>query len=111
MANMSTAPHPVRYTYAEYLWLEEDSNVKHEYLDGQIYAMAGGTAEHSALASAVGILLGSQIRGRCTTFNSDLRVHTASGLATYPDVAVVCGASERDPESHDTIINPTLVVE
>ncbi|WP_437914411.1 hypothetical protein WME73_00620 [Sorangium sp. So ce302] len=43
--------HRVHYTYAEYLTLEASSNVKHEYLDGQIYAMAGGTPEHAALAA------------------------------------------------------------
>ena len=43
--------HGVHYTYAEYLALEATSNVKHEYLDGQIYAMAGGTPEHAALGA------------------------------------------------------------
>jgi len=43
---------PSVHTYAEYLALEASSNVKHEFLGGQIYAMAGGTPEHAALAAA-----------------------------------------------------------
>src|SRR5947207_10018923 len=111
MASMSTVPHPVRYTYEEYLRLEEYSNVRHEYLDGQIYPMTGGTVEHSALSNAVATILIPQIRGRCTTFNSDLRIRTSSDLTTYPDVSVVCGPLERDAISHDTITNPRLIVE
>jgi hypothetical protein len=49
---MTTAAHRVHYTVAEYLAFEEGTDAKHEYLDGQIYAMAGGTPEHAALASA-----------------------------------------------------------
>jgi Uma2 family endonuclease len=50
---MAAPAHRIHYTYTEYLALEASSNVKHEYLDGQIYAMAGGTPEHAALAAAV----------------------------------------------------------
>jgi len=63
--------HKLNYTYAEYLGFEASSNVKHEFLDGQIYAMAGGTPEH-------------------------LRVRTPTGLTTYPDVTVICGPRELD---------------
>src|ERR1044072_155356 len=111
MAGMSTLPHPVRYTFKEYVELEKFSNIKHEYLDGQIYAMAGGTAEHSPLCNAGSTLLTTQTRGRCNTFNSDLQVRSSSNLTTYPDVTVVCGPSERDAISRDVITNPTLIVE
>jgi Uma2 family endonuclease len=85
------------------------SNVKHEYLDGQIYAMAGGTPEHAALQVAVPSLLFPQIRAaRCRAHGSDLRVHVlATGLATYPDVTIVCGAREIDPEDAISVTNPT----
>ena len=102
-----------RYTYAEYLDLEEVSNVKHEYLAGAIYAMAGGTPEHAEMAAALISMLSARLRGsQCRVYSSDLRVRvTATGLATYPDVTVVCGPLERDPGSHTTIINPTAVFE
>lgn len=102
-----------RHSFADYIALEEASNTKHEFLDGEIYAMAGGTPEHAALAVSVSASLLGQLRGRgCRVFSSDLRVRVlASGLATYPDVTVVCGPLERDPESRTTIVNPRLVVE
>jgi Uma2 family endonuclease len=102
-----------RYTFADYLALEECSNVKHEYFGGEIYAMAGGTPEHAALAAACSATLLDQLRGGpCRVYSSDLRVRVLStGLAAYPDVTVVCGPSERDPESSSTVTNPRLIVE
>ena len=110
---MAFPAHNIHYDYAEYLALESSSNVKHEYLGGQIYAMAGGTPEHPALAAVVIGLLFSQLRGgRCRTLDSDLRVRVgATGLATYPDVTVVCGPWERDREDPHAITNPTLIAE
>ncbi len=110
---MSSSAHRVHYTYAEYLGLEAASNVKHEYLDGQIYGMAGGTPEHAALAAAVvGLLFPQLLAGDCRAHSSDLRVRVlATGLATYPDVTVVCGPRRQDPEDEDAVINPTLLVE
>lgn len=105
--------HRIRYTLAEYLALEASSNVKHEYLDGQIYAMAGGTPEHAALAAAViGLLFGALRGGSCRAHDSDLRVRVrATGLTTYPDVTVVCGRRELSPEDPHAVTNPTLIVE
>jgi Uma2 family endonuclease len=102
-----------RYTYADYLALEAASNVKHEFLAGEIYGMAGGTPEHAALSVAVSSALLAQLRGGPSrVYSSDLRVRVlATGLATYPDVTVVCGDAERDPESPTTVVNPRLVVE
>lgn len=110
---VATAVHQVTYTYAEFRSLEEASNVKHEFYRGQIYAMAGGTPEHAALQAATSALLVGQLRGRnCRAHSSDLRVRVlATGLATYPDVTVVCGPSERDPEDKNNVVNPTLLVE
>ncbi len=101
------------YTYADYLAHEEASNVKHEYLDGEIYAMAGGTPEHASLAMVIGSSLVTQLEGKpCRVFSSDLRVRVAeTGLTTYPDVSVVCGPLQRDNESPETILNPTVLVE
>jgi Uma2 family endonuclease len=102
-----------RYTFADYLALEDASNTKHEYLHGEIYGMAGGTPEHAALCVAVSTALLTQLRGGpCRVYSSDLRVRVlATGLATYPDVTVVCGDLEPDPESATTVANPRVVVE
>lgn len=101
-----------RNSYAEYLEIDELSNVKLEYYDGEIFAMAGGTPDHAALAMNVGFaLIGVRERG-CTVYSSDLRIRVlATGLAAYPDVTVVCGPKQLDPESRTTVINPAVIVE
>ena len=60
---MSESAHSVRHSYHEYLVLEATSNTKHEFLAGQIYAVAGGTPEHAAVAGNVVALLNAQLRG------------------------------------------------
>ncbi len=109
----ASAPRYHRYTFREYIAFEDASNVKHEFIDGEIYAMAGGTPEHAALSAAVIALLVSQLRdGRCRAFSSDLRVRvSATGLSTYPDATVVCGPLERDPEEKTVVTNPIVIVE
>ena len=109
---MSSIPTP-RYSFADYLALEEQSTVRHEYVDGLILAMAGGTPEHAALSAAVIARLSGGLAGRpCRVFSSDLRLRVlATGLATYPDAAVVCGHLETDPESALTVTNPVVIVE
>ena len=110
---MTSPAHRIQYGWEEYLALEASSNVKHEFLEGQIYGMAGGTPEHAALKAAVTGVLFAQIRGgRFRAYDADLRVRVLeTGLATYPDVTVVCGPSERDPSDANAITNPTLIVE
>jgi Uma2 family endonuclease len=100
-------------TFAEYLALEARSETKHELINGVIYAMAGGTPEHSRLSVNVAGELRAALAGKpCATFNSDLRVRVlATGLATYPDATVVCGKLETDPEDKNTITNPVVLVE
>lgn len=89
------------------------SAVKHEFLGGDIYAMAGGTPEHAALSAALIARLAALTRGGpCRAYTSDLRVRVLrTGLATYPDAAVVCGPLERDPESPSHVTNPALLLE
>jgi Uma2 family endonuclease len=66
---MPTAARQVHHTYAEYLTLEEESSTRHEYLDGEIYATAGGTPDHAALAAAVLRLIGGRLPRGCRAFN------------------------------------------
>ena len=102
----------LHYTYADYLAVEHNSPVRHEYLDGEIFAMAGGTPEHAALAAQMIAVLQARLPAGCHVFSSDLKVRIeASGLTTYPDLSVVCGAVERAASDANAITNPTLLVE
>jgi Uma2 family endonuclease len=95
------------------VWLEQESSTRHEFLAGEIVAMAGGTPEHAAMAAEIIGQLRDQLReGPCRVFTSDLGVRVlATGLATYPDASVVCGPTERDPDKKTNVINPRVVVE
>jgi Uma2 family endonuclease len=102
-----------QYTFEQYLELEEVARVRHEFYNGEIYAMAGGTPEHAAMAAAITSLLGRQLASSpCRVYSSDLRVRVlATGLATYPDITVICGRSERCPDSPTHVVNPKVVVD
>src|SRR5258708_14502493 len=102
------------YTVGDYLVLERDSEVKHEFDAGDILAMSGGTARHSALAAKIVTAMEVTRAPGCTVFTSDMRVRVvATGRATYPDVSMVRGPIEYDPEdaARTTITNPALLVE
>jgi len=103
-----------RSTYDEYLAFERDSEMKHEFADGEIYAMAGGSLRHSALASRISAALESARPSDCIAFQSDMRLRVlATGRATYPDASMVYGPIQLDPAdpSGTTITNPSLLVE
>lgn len=111
---MSLARRIHRYTYADYFALELSSTTKHEFLDGEIYAKARGTEEHSALAAEVLRALGNAIGDRpCRAHTSDLRIYVeAIGLATFPDGTVICGPLEQHrPSPSATALNPRILVE
>ena len=100
-----------RMTYAEYLGAEALSAARHEFLDGAVWAMAGGSPEHGALAAAIIGQLQNALRGKpCRVYTSDVRVHGV-GLSTYPDVSAVCGALETAPDDPEAITNPVVLVE
>lgn len=100
-------------SYAEYLALERSSQTKHEYVDGHVYAMAGGSTEHARLAARLIAQLVQALTGRpCEVFSSDLRVRNVeTGRSTYPDVTVVCGRIERAPDDEHAATNPRLIAE
>ena len=103
-----------RYTYADYVALEQTSSTKHEFLGGEIYAMAGGSEEHSALAAEVLRALGNAVGDRpCRVHTSDLRIYVEdAGLATFPDGAVICGPLQQHSTSPTaTALNPIVLLE
>jgi Uma2 family endonuclease len=101
------------YTLRDYLDVEEISVVRHELIDGEIVALAGGSPEHAALSSAIPALLGRQLSGQpCRTYSADLRIRVqATGLATYADASVLCDPVIRDPSSPTHVLNPRVVFE
>ena len=102
------------YTYEQYLELERDSTTKHEFVDGEIYAMAGGSPRHNALAFKMSVAIASGMPAGCQGFTSDQKIRVlATGRTTYPDVSMVCGSVALDPadSKRHVITNPILLVE
>lgn len=99
--------------YADYLTAEFAAESKHEFVEGHVFAMAGGTAEHAALVAAITVQLGAQLRGKsCRVYSSDLRIRMHEvDVAAYPDVTVVCGAIIHDTQDRQSATNPTVIVE
>ena len=96
---------------AEYQQLEEDTNTRYEYHQGEVFAMAGGTMEHSGIAANVLKLLGNLLPTNCRPFESNLKVYIpAVDKGLYPDVSVACRPVERMKEIN-AITNPVLLVE
>ena len=110
MGQPATQP---KSTYAEYLAFEEQALERHEFIDGEIVAMSGGTRRHAAVTMNVGAELRARLRGKpCRPTAAAQRVYVeATDQAFYPDVSVVCGkftGPEHDPHAID---NPTVIVE
>ncbi len=103
------------FSIADYLLHERDSRDKHEYRDGEILLMAGGTADHSLVTLNVGGELRSILKGKpCHVYDSNLRVRIPRTiLYTYPDATVICGPRILDPNDNtgETVTNPKLIVE
>jgi Uma2 family endonuclease len=100
-----------RITPQEYLEIERKAETRSEYLDGQMFAMAGASFEHTQIVRNITVELGLQLRnGPCEIFPLDLRTKVnPTGLYTYPDIAGVCG--EAQIEDFDNLVNPILLVE
>ncbi len=104
-----------KYTISEYLAFEQDASEKHEYRDGWIVAMAGGTYNHGVIAANLIRELGNALKGKpCRVADSTVRVRIPrTPLYTYPDMTIVCGEAQFDSldGSGKTLINPRVIVE
>ena len=102
-----------RLTEAEYLEIERAAEVKSEFFDGEMFAMAGGTPQHSLIGSNLIREFGNHLENSpCLAYNADLRIKVdASGLCTYPDLSVICGPLQFAEGTDDTVVNPTVLVE
>src|SRR5262245_46213246 len=108
---MSAQPQP-RLTPEEYLELERAAEFRHEYYNGHIYLMAGGTVRRALIAHNLHHRLGSGLEKLpCIVVGADVRLCVASGgLYTYPDLMVVCGDPKYGDDRQDTLLNPVLII-
>ncbi len=100
-------------TEEEYFELEENSEVKHEYFYGEIFAMAGAKNNHNLLVvNLTGILYNHFKSKPCYVYPSDMRVSVEKGkYYTYPDISIVCGKREFLDKNETTLTNPNLIIE
>jgi len=103
------------YTPQEYLKMEERSETRHEFVNGEIYDMSGGTATHNKIAVNVSFALESVIRKNklpCRSFVNDLRLRILkANMFTYPDVMLICGKIEFEAGRQDVVLNPVVIFE
>ena len=108
------ATHPKTYlTPEQYLEIERKAEVRSEYFQGEIFAMAGAGEAHNLIVWNLAAELGRQLRKRpCRAYVADMRIQVkATGLYTYPDASVVCEEPQFRDQTRDTLLNPTLIVE
>ena len=109
------------YSVKEYLALERESEERHEYLDGEIHAMAGESPEHGSICTNITGQLYTQLRGKdCQVFSKDTKVRSGSarqssttkrGSYSYPDLVIVCGDLQFHDEHRDVLVNPAVIIE
>jgi len=109
---MSTAEKR-RLTAAEYLAIESTSEIRHEFLDGEMFAMSGGSLWHNLIKDNFARAVANRLSGgTCRVVTSDQRLKVdATGLYTYPDVLVFCGPPVMEDGMHHTLTNASLVAE
>lgn len=101
-----------RTTYADYLAAEEASERRHEFIDGVIVAMAGGSDEHNALGARFTVLLGASVRSGCLYYTADQRFWiAATARGRYSDGSIICGKPEHPAHDHQATTNPIVVIE
>ena len=102
-----------RLSEEEYLAIENVAEFKSEYIDGEMYAMAGAGEEHGTIIANVVTKLNNQFWDRpCKVYSTEMRVRVAeTGLYTYPDVIALCGKPDVIRDKGHTLLNPQLIVE
>ncbi len=97
-------------SFEEYLALERSATVRHEFVDGQIYAMTGGTLRHNVITNNIYSILNQHLKGsKCRVYTNDVKVRAeAANCVYYPDLVVSCAQFEADGLF---AVNPILIVE
>jgi Uma2 family endonuclease len=100
------------YTVEQYLAAERVAELKHEYIAGEVVAMAGATREHILITGNISQRLRNQLEGKpCETYSNDMRVRATPTTYVYPDVVVVCEEPRFEDLEFDILLNPTVVIE
>ena len=115
MENEVKEPAP-KYNFVsqeDYLVMERASDTKHEYYNGEIFAMSGASNEHNDIAYNINRLVAPFLHGKgCKLYGSDFRVHIPQNtLYTYPDFTIVCGKTETAEVYTDNLTNPAVIIE
>lgn len=100
-------------TTDEYLHRERKAEFRSEYFRGEMFAMAGASANHNLIVLNGGASLRDQLKKKpCRVYPSDLKLRIeATGLYTYPDLSVVCGEPQLDTDAGDVLLNPIVLIE
>ncbi|MEA1051424.1 Uma2 family endonuclease [Lamprobacter modestohalophilus] len=109
---MDSQPKP-QLTPQQYLAWERQQATRHEFFDGEIFAMTGASREHNLVCGNAFATLHAQLRGKpCELYNNDMRVKVSdTGMYTYPDIAAACAEPQFEDAEVDTLINPALMIE
>ena len=103
---------PHRATYADYLATEQSSERRHEFIDGVIVAMAGGSDDHNAIASRFATLFGVRVPRGCRSYTPDQRFWiAATSRGRYSDGSIICGKPAHPAHDNQATTNPVVVVE
>ena len=110
---MATAAAYAYLTQEEYLAFERKADIKHEYCNGQFFAMSGASRAHNLISLNIAGELRAQLKGgSCEVYMSDMRVLVDAARAyRYPDVVVACEVPRFEDDVFDTLLNPTVIVE
>lgn len=102
-----------KITPEEYLQVERQSETKHEYFGGEIFAMAGASRKHCKLSANLMRIIGNTLhQTKCNVYANDFRVKVKeTGLYTYPDVIITCGKEILEDQVKDTLLNPLIIIE
>jgi Uma2 family endonuclease len=100
------------YTVEEYLAFEKTSPIRHEYVDGHIYAMTGASKNHARITKNIAYGVETHLRdSACEPYTTEVKVKARATRYYYPDVVVTCEAAAEDPEDPYLIVQPILIVE
>ncbi|MGI9037072.1 MAG: Uma2 family endonuclease [Pyrinomonadaceae bacterium] len=109
------------FTAQDYLEIDRESDERYEFLDGEIYAMAGESGAHGDICMNLAVMIGNQLRGtKCRGRIKDTKVRSGmfpvkrpavKGMISYPDLVVICGEPEYHDDFRDVVLNPQIIIE
>jgi Uma2 family endonuclease len=102
-----------QYTFEHYLAAEREAEIRHEYVDGQVFGMVGASENHNIIVANLTTLLLTQMKGRpCLVYANDMKVRIdVENACKYPDIIALCGEREFLDNRRDVLLNPSLIIE